>query len=110
MTQKSAAPKTGRRKAYGAPLPMATLIGFIAAIAAVIITSAFSYSALRSSAETADRLTHTLDVMQRLETLRVSIRDAETGQRGYLLTGNEAYLEPFFRAKGNLQSTVKELR
>ncbi|EIT72022.1 response regulator [Hydrocarboniphaga effusa] len=110
MTQNSAAPKTGRRKAYGAPLPPATLIGFIAAIAAVIITSAFSYSALRSSAETADRLTHTLDVMQRLETLRVSIRDAETGQRGYLLTGNETYLDPFLRAKGTLQSTVKELR
>ena len=110
MTQNYAAPKSGRRNAYGAPLPPATLIGFIAAIAAVIITSAFSYSSLKSSAETADRLTHTLDVMQRLETLRVSIRDAETGQRGYLLTGNEAYLEPFFRAKGNLQSTVKELR
>ena len=110
MKQNSAAPKTGRRKAYGAPLPPATLIGFIAAIAAVIVTSAFSYSALRSSTETAERLTHTLDVMQRLETLRVSIRDAETGQRGYLLTGNEAYLDPFFRAKSSLQATVKELR
>ena len=110
MTQNNAAPKPGRRNAYGAPLPPATLIGFIAAIAAVILTSAFSYSSLKSSAETADRLTHTLDVMQRLETLRVSIRDAETGQRGFLLTGSEAYLEPFFRARSTLQSTVKELR
>ncbi|MFL5386737.1 MAG: CHASE3 domain-containing protein [Longimicrobiaceae bacterium] len=36
--------------------------------------------------------------------------NAETGQRGYLLTGNEAYLEPFRRAKQDVERELGELR
>ncbi|HEX8385755.1 MAG TPA: CHASE3 domain-containing protein, partial [Rubricoccaceae bacterium] len=35
--------------------------------------------------------------------------DAETGQRGYLLTGNEAYLEPYRAAEARLDSLLGEL-
>jgi len=30
--------------------------------------------------------------------VEIALRDAETGQRGYLLTGEEAYLEPYRQA------------
>jgi len=35
--------------------------------------------------------------------------DAETGQRGYLLTGDMAYLEPYFSVRNNLNSHLREL-
>ena len=34
------------------------------------------------------------------------LRDAETGQRGYLLTGNEAYLQPYASAAPKLESQI----
>ncbi|PJI96372.1 signal transduction histidine kinase [Acidovorax sp. 69] len=36
--------------------------------------------------------------------------DAETGQRGYLLTGNETYLEPYDKAVANVQTNMDRLR
>ena len=33
-----------------------------------------------------------------------SLKDAETGYRGFLLTGDEAYLEPYQLVRGNIDS------
>lgn len=58
-------------------------------------------SALASTAAFERRLAHTASVRQSMEVqTRVAdmlalIQDAETGQRGYLLTGDPAYLAPF---------------
>jgi diguanylate cyclase (GGDEF)-like protein/PAS domain S-box-containing protein len=38
------------------------------------------------------------------------LKDAETGQRGFLLTGNEAYLAPYERARILLPAQLQELR
>ena len=38
-----------------------------------------------------------------------SLQDAETGQRGYLLTGDPAYLEPYRQAQGQLDSELGRL-
>ena len=39
-----------------------------------------------------------------------SMLDAETGQRGYLLTGNETYLEPYDKAVATVQTNLDSLR
>lgn len=38
------------------------------------------------------------------------VTDMETGQRGYLLTGNEAYLQPYTEAKGRIEIDSASLR
>jgi CHASE3 domain sensor protein len=38
------------------------------------------------------------------------LKDAETGQRGYILTGDEAYLEPYHAGSGEVLNVVRELR
>lgn len=45
-----------------------------------------------------------------LNTLMQSMLDAETGQRGYLLTGDETYLQPYDKAVSNVQSNLDTLR
>jgi diguanylate cyclase (GGDEF)-like protein len=37
----------------------------------------------------------------------VDLLDCETGQRGYLLTGDEAYLAPFYHGKNRISETVR---
>lgn len=45
-----------------------------------------------------------------LNRLLQSMLDAETGQRGYLLTGNDRYLEPYDKALASIQQNLDNLR
>lgn len=51
-----------------------------------------------ASAEAKGWLVHTYEVIAHIESLLSKLEDAETGQRGYLLTGMEEYLEPYLDA------------
>ena len=42
--------------------------------------------------------------------LRASMQDAETGQRGYIITLEDSYLEPYNEAVGLIDGEVEELR
>jgi PAS domain S-box-containing protein len=53
---------------------------------------------------------HTYQVKGNLQKVLSVLQDAETGQRGYLLTGNESYLEPFTLANGRIDDIVADLR
>jgi PAS domain S-box-containing protein len=39
-----------------------------------------------------------------------SLKDVETGQRGYLLTGDEGYLEPYLAERKNVKKYLQELQ
>jgi signal transduction histidine kinase/ActR/RegA family two-component response regulator len=64
-----------------------------------------------SSSMGADRLVeHSMLVRQALQQLIGTVREAETGQRGYLLTGDTSYIEPFYAAKTQLPVLEGQLR
>jgi PAS domain S-box-containing protein len=48
--------------------------------------------------------------LNKLEGLLSQIKDAETGQRGYILTGEERYLEPYKTATVSVDREIKHLR
>ena len=48
-----------------------------------------------TSTEARGWLVHTYEVIEHIESLMSELKDAETGQRGYLLTADEGYLEPY---------------
>ena len=74
------------------------------------VLSAISYRSTNQLVETARRESHTYQVIGELEDLLSQIKNAETGQRGYLLTGKENYLEPYKTAVGVLDSKLRALR
>ncbi|GGM25831.1 methyl-accepting chemotaxis protein [Dactylosporangium sucinum] len=53
---------------------------------------------------------HTYQVLGRIEALNASLKDAETGQRGYLITGEDAYLAPYSQALTDLAAQQQALR
>jgi signal transduction histidine kinase/FixJ family two-component response regulator len=53
---------------------------------------------------------HTHEVMASIQGLQLRLREAESGQRGYLLTGNDAYLAPYDAAIGNIGILEGELQ
>ena len=52
---------------------------------------------------------HTKDVLAELDRLQASITEGETGQRGFLITGDEAFLEPFRRAHAELPERLARI-
>ena len=48
--------------------------------------------------------------VQRLEAIVTIAGDAETGQRGYLLIGDEKYLAPYTDALSSVHSRISALR
>ncbi len=103
----SQSPSSQQRSLFPLPLPM--LLGFAAAaIAALVIAIVNVYSAdVRARAVVSiDRMTA---AMRQLNEFSVSLKDAETGQRGFLLTGDPAYLQPYRRAQDALEGQLRGL-
>jgi CheY-like chemotaxis protein/signal transduction histidine kinase/CHASE3 domain sensor protein len=94
----------------GLLLPPKTLIGFLLAVAAVAIIALLSYQSLQTTRSTAANLTQSIEVLGRLESLFSTLIDAETGQRGFLLTGEESYLAPYTDAKDALPDEIRSMR
>lgn len=69
--------------------------GFALACVALIVLSVFGYRSTETLLDNDRLVAHTHLVRKELSDLLSAVQDAETGQRGYLLTGNEAYLEPY---------------
>jgi len=44
-----------------------------------------------------------------LDRIEIDLVNAETGQRGYLLTRNQSYLEPYDQARGKLNADIDSL-
>jgi len=55
-------------------------------------------------------VTHTNEVIYTSERLLSSLKDAETGQRGYLITLNPSYLTPYYSGKEESQIRLNELK
>jgi PAS domain S-box-containing protein len=72
-----------------APLPT---IGFVLTMVVLIAGGFLGYFSARSLVLHARRVEHTHQVIGALEVLLSTVKDAETGQRGYLLTEDEPYL------------------
>jgi PAS domain S-box-containing protein len=49
------------------------------------------------------------DAIARIEQLQSVVKDAETGQRGFIITGDESYLEPFDQATKRLPAELERL-
>ena len=85
-------------------LPLA--LGIVVSLG-IVVYAEFSYRSL----ESANRQMASAVIMQSTlhETLALVI-DAETGQRGYMLTGNDEYLEPYNQALLRLEEAFSRLR
>jgi signal transduction histidine kinase/DNA-binding response OmpR family regulator/CHASE3 domain sensor protein len=91
-------------------LPVRTLAGLIVATVTVALIALFTYRALEAREEAASRLRQADATLERLAAVMTLVRDAETSQRGFLLTGDDRYLAPYAGARAALPATIETLR
>ena len=75
------------------------LVGFSASLIILIISSAASFISIQNLLKSSNLVNHTNTVIIELNAIHAAMVDAETGQRGFLLTGEEEYLKPFEDAR-----------
>lgn len=80
-----------RRHLFG----KASLLGLLPILVALIGSAALNISYTRSLATTRQLVSHSLRVNTAINDILSTMQDIETGQRGYLITGNDAYLAPY---------------
>ncbi|AFZ08566.1 multi-sensor signal transduction histidine kinase [Oscillatoria nigro-viridis PCC 7112] len=83
-------------------------IGMVLAL--LILNAATSYRNTLKLVENQRWVSHTHQVLTELEATLSTLKDAETGQRGYLLTGEERYLEPYHSAIARINQQVVGLQ
>lgn len=85
---------------------IALLISF-ALLAAALVGALFL---VRGQQQAQHWVSHTLEVEEQLSSVLSGVQQAETGQRGYLITRDPAYLEPFTSGGHSLHQELAELR
>ena len=70
-------------------------MGFASALACLGVVGVVSYLSVVRLSDNAAWVAHTHEVLSRLESLLATATDSETAERGYVITGDDAYLEPY---------------
>src|ERR1700680_1780960 len=55
-------------------------------------------------------VSHTLEIQRELATVEARMSEAESGQRGYLLTGQPRFLAPYTAATNDIRARLANLR
>jgi len=86
-----------------------SLVGFAVVVSSVVLIGAgvVANRTIGQLSETGAAVLRAKEIELDYERLLSTLRDAETGQRGYLLTFDEAYLEPYGEARRELEQRMK---
>ncbi|RYD82199.1 MAG: GAF domain-containing protein, partial [Sphingobacteriales bacterium] len=86
------------------------LIGFGISLLILVVSTVISYLSIQNLLESAQMVNHTNQVVDKLEESISIAKDAETGQRGYLITGQSEYLEPYTGSSERVAKLMGDLR
>jgi signal transduction histidine kinase/CHASE3 domain sensor protein/CheY-like chemotaxis protein len=88
----------------------ANLFVFAVAIVVLILVGGLTWERYDAAVMARGWAQHTDDVLAALRDLNIAVIDAETGQRGFLLTNDDDYLAPYQSALGRVSYLQGELQ
>jgi CheY-like chemotaxis protein/CHASE3 domain sensor protein len=86
------------------------LIGFGFSLLLLIVSSVASYISISNLLNSVKLVEHTNKVIHSVENTISILKDAETGQRGFLLTGDERFLNPYNGAYDKALAELSEVK
>jgi methyl-accepting chemotaxis protein WspA len=85
-------------------------LGFGIVFLLMVFLAIFTRSKMNHLVATTNLVAHTYKVEAYLKSLEKSLVDAETGQRGFILTGETGFLQPYNDSHQEIESTFKQLK
>ncbi|NMM84583.1 histidine kinase [Rhodococcus sp. SRB_17] len=89
--------------------PYRLLVWFMLAAMATVLIALVSYRASEERTRSVHQMNRSVKAIDLTQLVLLSLRDAETAQRGYLLTNDMRYLQPYLATKEGLAQTFKGL-
>jgi hypothetical protein len=87
-----------------------TLIGFVAAVAVLVLASGAAIASVGGYWNSAQWVAHTYEVIGELDALSAALNSAESAQRGFYATGESSYLEERAAAQSKLLGHLQSAR
>ncbi len=85
------------------------IVSLLAALLLVLAIGVLTYQNWAAYRSGTDRVVAIRKIAEASTSLMSELRDAETGERGFLLTGQESYLEPYRSALSEIPRTIAQL-
>jgi len=86
------------------------VVGSLVLVTLLLLNAGVAYRNTVRLHRSSDLVAHTNQVLFSLETLLSTLKDAETGQRGFLITGDEGYLKPYENALSRVDRELAEFK
>ena len=83
--------------------------GFAVGLMMIATIGVSAYMSTQRLIEANRWVTHSHEVIEGLEHILLLLKDAESSQLGFVLTGEEGYLEPYRAATGQIQHDIDAL-
>ena len=82
------------------------IAAFAVPLLVLCVVGAVAYRSTTTLEDNSGKVSHTYQVIEALDAVTSTLKDAETGQRGYLITGEDRYLAPYQSAKQAIEATI----
>ena len=86
------------------------VIGLVLSLIIFLTINAVSYWNTKRHIESRENVEKTLVIIHEYENLISMIKDAETGQRGFIITGDWTFLEPYYNGVTAVHQSMKLLK
>ena len=92
------------------PVSKKVSAGFGLALIILVANIWVSYHNTLPFIATNNSVAHALEVLEEIESVLSNLKDAESGQRGYIITGEPSYLEPYQTVIEAIPQNIQALR
>jgi len=86
-----------------------SIIGVLLVCGIFIVAALTNYAGQLNLQHSRDLVVKTTDLLAALESVISTMKDCETGQRGYVITGNSIYLEPYEKCHSKIYRLIDKL-
>ena len=83
---------------------------FLVSFFIIFFIAGITYKNMSDLSESSDLVEQKYEVGIELERILSYLKDAETGQRGFIITQDSIYLDPYFRGRENINNSFAELK
>jgi CHASE3 domain sensor protein len=92
------------------PISRKLVAAFAAVVVVIFASSAIVYDRLLVIELAKNWRVHTTEVLETLQNAMDAMVDQETGVRGYLITGDEKFLEPYHRGGNAYTAAIQKIK
>ena len=85
------------------------IFGFFVSIILLVLIGVYASIHTNNYQDASNRVNHTQEVISGIQNILSYVQDMESASRGYVITGKDKYLEPYFNAKQNIENTFSHV-